>query len=449
MKTSTRVFVAAALAVGLCRSVWAIEVVNNDKYQMNIGGRMQMFGLGQIVPDPYRDHARLFLFQKNARLMINGRVLDNKYEFQTAYGAEDLNGSNTGLNLLDLNFDVPLNQQKDVWLKIGQFRVPYSRERISDEAYFNFADRSIQNLGFRQGHDIGLAVHAYKGNLAGTIGTFDAGGRDVPERYLGERLGWPETVVRFGYNDGVDQDVFHLRETDLNLQRTTKAAFLNALYMHDTLIGHSTVLNLRTTEKSLLLNPNWNPYLAQNTLQTNGVPATGLRRGDFWQLGGDAVYRKPLGAETSLQTEAELNWAGYQNKYGVLHMAGGRAEASVLRLPFELGLRYAVLIPDRNMVAPGPTTGSGIGAGTLQLGVGSSAIHEITPSATWYVHKDHNMKLVFDAPVLLNMPVVTENFVGSYVLNDQPDQLATAKRGTGNINRRAVFDARMVFQLAF
>jgi hypothetical protein len=452
MRPPMKRWATAALAALAVSTAGAVEIMKKDGYELNLGGRMQMFGQGQIVADPYRDHARLYLFQKNARLQVWGRTPEYKYEFQAAYGAEDVNGSNTGLNLLDLNFDIPLGGESTL-LKIGQFRVPYSRERVADEATLVFPERSIQNLGFRQGHDIGLAVHHYRGNLVGGIATFAAGGRDVPERYLGERLGWPMTVVRLGYNDGVDKDLFHLQGIDLDLKRTTKAAFINAFYMHDTLIGHSTVLNLRTTEKNLLINGNWNPYINNNRDAINGNLSTGLRRGDYWSVGGDVVYRTPLSDRTSLQTEAEVNYAGYQNRYGSLHMAGGRAEVSVVRLPMVFGMRYAVLLPDRAMSANDNAAAAGLGRDAVTnqsayTGPGAAPIHEIAPSVTWFM-KGHDMKIVFDTPLYVNAPVATENLVGSYVLLDQPDQITAAKRNTGVMNRRLVFDARMTFQVRF
>ena len=63
--------------------------------------------------------------------------------------AEDVNGSNNGLTLLDASFDVPLFNWQSTWFKVGQFKVPYSRESINEEGSFQFVDHSIDFLGLR------------------------------------------------------------------------------------------------------------------------------------------------------------------------------------------------------------------------------------------------------------------------------------------------------------
>src|SRR5207249_2034119 len=137
----------------------------------------------------------------------------------------------------------------------------------------------IQNLGFSWNRDVGAALHTYRGKFAGTIGVFTGGGRDVPQRYLPEKLGSPMLVGRFGYDDGVDEDMYDVSAQPTERGRVEKAFYVNALYLKDSLIGHSTVLNVRSTDKSLLINSNWNPFIAQAPLTQATV----------WQAGTDAV----------------------------------------------------------------------------------------------------------------------------------------------------------------
>ncbi|MBI3292651.1 MAG: hypothetical protein HYZ73_07590 [Elusimicrobia bacterium] len=315
---------------------------------------------------------------------------------------------------------------ESTWLKIGQFKVPYSRERLAYSGVLQFTERSIQTVGFNVGRDVGAAVHTYRGKLAATAGVFTGGGRDVPQRFLPEVLGIPMIVARVGYNDDLDKDIYTVSQNDLNPQRTQTAAYLNALYLRDTRIGHSTVLNVKTAEKSLLLNSNWNPFIAK----------TPFDRGELWQAGWDAAARGPIAGQWAWSTEAEMNYGRYSNRYGRIDLAGARVQAGVLKNPFEVALRYAVLVPDTQFANSGvPVTGT-------------RPIQEVAPALTYYM-KGHDMKIVADAPILIDVPVFTENGVGSYVSTEQPDQASVIKPATGSVERQTVPEARLMFQLAF
>jgi hypothetical protein len=406
--------------------------------KLDVYGRSQMIGVGEIVTtDPFRDDTRIFLFMKQARLGFKGLYGDVKFDMQFAFGGESLNGSNTDLSLLDFVVDVPLASHYTS-LKIGQFRVPYSREGLTDRGYINFGERSIMNMASYQSRDYGLAIQRHEGTFAGTFGVFSSGGRDVPQRYLPEVLGIPEMVARVGYNDGVDQDIYHVMGTDINLKRTTKALYLNALYTKDTLIGHSTTVNVRTIDKNLLVDPNYNQFITAGPNAINGT-ATTTKAGDIWFVGGDAVLRHPLGDGKAIGVEAEINYGSFSNEYGDLHIAAGRLQGIYLFGPYELGLRYAALHMDTavRFRKDGKIFDPKVG----------KTIHEITPSVTWYM-KGHNMKIVVDAPVYLNMPVFIEDKVGSYVFVEQPGQVSYLAT-VGSVDIQTVVQGRVMFQFMF
>lgn len=441
MKRMMRLLAAAALLGALTPPAQAMTILDTGKLKMDAHGRGQMIGVGEIVPDPHRDHARVYLFMKQARLGFQGYYEDVKYETEFSFGGENANGSNTDLGMLDFVADVPIAPMgENGSLKIGQFRVPYSREGLTNRGFMNFGERSIANMASYQTRDYGLALQKYKGTFAGTIGVFSAGGRDVPQRYLPERLGVPELVLRVGYNDGVDEDIYHVKGTDQDLKRTGKAAYINALYMQDTLIGHSTVMNLRTIDKNLLIDANYNPFIGAGPNGATGNAQT-LQRGNIWFVGGDAVIRHPLANGHSVEAEIEGNWGGYQNRYGSLHIASARAQAAYNVKPYQIGLRYAALLMDKNANYRYATNSRRYSPAM------GSAIHEITPSLTWHI-KGHNLKLVADAPVYLNMPVFVEKGVGAYVFADQPGQVSYLSTG-GTTKRHAVFEGRMLFQFMF
>ncbi|MBI5202999.1 MAG: hypothetical protein HY925_15515 [Elusimicrobia bacterium] len=467
-----RATLAALLSLGIAAAPgWSMDVFQNEKLNLNIYGRGQMIGVGQYVPDPYRDHLRVYLFMKQARLGVKGRYEDVKFDTQMAFGGENVNGSNTDLGLLDFVADIPLKPLgDDGWFKIGQFRVPYSREGLSDRGYMDYAERSIGTLGSYQARDYGLAIMKTKGNWTGTIGTFSSGGRDVPQRYLPERLGVPYMATRFGYNDGFDEDIYYVRAVETEAKRTVKAVMVNAIYMQDTLIGHSSALQARTVDKNLLIDAGFNPYINQgggggaNGLGTIGTTRT-LQRGNLFWLGADAAARKPLAGGKSVGGEVEVNWGGYQNRYGVIHLANARAQGDVQIANFGVGVRYSVLQMDKKsgfLSSAAGGTGTAAGANVAQrvnnnLG---KPIHEITPSLTWRIKKGHTLKVVADMPITLNCPLWYDNMgnvagartpLGAYAFGDatgttQNSLLATPGNTTG---LKTVVQGRMLFQFQF
>jgi hypothetical protein len=430
MKCPSFVRKATLLAAALAATTagFGMEVVNVEKGSLNLDGRLQFFGHGQIVKDPYRNDGRLFLFLKQARLHFFGNVEDTKYDVQLAFAGEDevKTGQNASLNLLDFSFDVPL-----IWgttLKVGQFKVPYSRERLLNGGQQLFADRSIDNVAFRVGRDVGGAVYAKGDKFAGTVGVFTGGGRDVPERYLPEKLGFPMVVFRGGYDDGVDKNLFDLDQSVGEVNRVVKAAYVNSLWMHDTAIGHNVVLGLKTAEIPLLLNKNWNPYLGKAPLD----------RGNIFQTGGDLVLKAPLGGYT-VAAEAEGNYAMFENKYGRIEISGVRGHLGASKGNLEVAARYAYLLLDTDMT-PG---------GGKKIMTGRSPIQEITPAITYHIKKGRS-KVILDLPILVNAPVAVEKGLGTYVLiPEQPDQTTVATTAGNIITRRTIVEGRMIYQLMF
>ncbi|HEY4183680.1 MAG TPA: porin, partial [Polyangia bacterium] len=335
------------------------------------------------------------------------------------------------LSLLDFAFQIPILRSATTYLKVGQFKVPYGREQLTYEGNFQFADRSINNLGFVVGRDVGVAVVSHPGLLTLIGGVFTGGGRDVPpDHYLPEKIGVPLFVARAGIGN-VDDDPFVLSQNEQEPfdRRVRGAFFVNALYTKDSLIGHSTVLNVKLADKSLLIDGNWNPYIG----------AAPFNQGTWWQAGADAAARAALGA-VYLSGETAFDFGRYANSYGSVQMWGARAQGGARYRSFELAVRYAYLVPSSNFAYM-----------TVPL-TGSEPIQELTPSATWFI-KGQRLKLLADLPIIIHDPVFTEANVGSYAASDLPDQatvLATAGAPTGNtVTRQNVIEARLMLQAQF
>ena len=355
------------LSAALGPSAFAdVTVVKTDSAELDLGGMVQMLGFAQHLNDPYKNDDRLYLFMNRARLRMSGRYDDISFHTEMGLGGEDAVVATTGvsLSLLDFVFDIPLVHSRTTYVKVGQFKVPYGREQLTYEANLQFADRSIDNLGFVVGRDVGVALVSRPGLLTLIGGVFTGGGRDVPpNHYLPETLGIPLFVARAGLGN-VDGDPFALAQDDEGIvdHRRRGAIFVNALYTKDTLIGHSTVLNVKLADKSLLVDGDWNPYIGRAPFS----------QGTWWQAGADAAGRMPVRA-VDLAGEAEFDFGRYSNGYGSVQMWGVRAQGGVIIRTFELAVRYACLGPDSHFSYMSvPLTSS-------------QPIQEITPARTWFI----------------------------------------------------------------
>ncbi|HYX92858.1 MAG TPA: porin [Myxococcaceae bacterium] len=432
MKRRSSLAAAAMIVAAFGTRVGAAEVANSENFGLDVGGRIQLIGLAQRVNDPIRDQTRMYMFIHQARLNLDGHFDGFKYLVTLGFAGEDearAPSPGVSLGLLDMYVDVPIRPLGNTYLRVGQFKIPYSLERLEDPGTLAFSDRSIQNVAFRMGRDYGLALYSNVGVVKGAVGVFSGGGRDVPERFLPLVLGTPMLVARAGLDNGVFENAFAQKPAQ-SVQGPKAAAFINALYLKDSQIGHSTVLNVHLGERSLLVNPNWNPYMA----------ATPFSRGDFWEIGADVAGRLPAGSG-AIVAEAEVNRGRYANDYGAVAANGGRAQLGYEWKPIEATVRYAVIRPDQNMTSGGVAI------------TGGKLINEITPALAYTYSR--NVRIVADLPVLVNVPVVTENNLGDYVLMDHPDQtslLKTAAGATapaGTVERKNVVSARLMFQGTF
>lgn len=428
---------ASLMLIGLISiskgTVFGIEVVSNAENQLSIGGRMQMLGVAEILKDSLntteKDPLRIFLFQKQARLNLKGKHNSTDYYAEMMFGGEEVPKSNTVMSLLDYYINTPLFGSH--FIKVGQFKVPYGRERLTSPEVLNNADRSIQNLASNVGRDVGFAVHGNHGDMTGTIGVFTGGGMDVPQRYLPEVFGFPMLVIRAGINNKLDADVF----TPYQVERTDNdgtryAGYVNAFYTKDSRVGHSTALATKSGnyayDKSLLLNSNWNPYIS-SSLQA-----------EYWQAGADFAVERPMKGKIC-SSVIEINYGQYKNDNGSLELLSGMLKESVLIGKYEIGFRYAAIVPDKNMGYYDSVTKK-----TYQI-VDSDIIQEITPSVVIKINK--NMKIVMDAPIGIDSPVSIESGNGPYDLMKQPDQASYAK--TGKVERQTTKTGRAMFQFVF
>ena len=425
MRTLSKIKYSVMIALWLCSTqVNALELMKKDDASFNLGGRFQLFGVAERVNDPYKENNRLFLFLKQARIMASGTIEDYRFYTEWAMGGEEaVKNLNSSVSLLDFRADIPASDA--VFLRLGQFKAPFGREALTEDGSLNFSDRSINNLVGILGRDVGFAGVLQQKGFMGTLGVFTGGGRDNPERYLPEQLGAPMLVARFGY-DSQGQDPYLYKSSGaFGVTDDAFSAFLNLAYMEDSKVGHSSVLNVKTTDRSLLLNPNWNPYLA----------VAPFARSHVFQASADIQKRFLIG-NVNTTGEIECTHGEFSNDYGKLQLNGARLQATAALNPFEVAARYSVIYPSDAFQYGGKSL------------TGVDPFQEISTSLTFF-HRPWS-RFTFEAVFHLNTPVAIEPNVGAYVLVEQQDQVTVVKAPTnGYIERQFVPEAKLLYQLTF
>lgn len=415
------ILITLAMGVGLSQAS-AVELMKKDDASFNLGGRFQLFGVGQRVIDPYKDNNRVFLFLKQARISASGQIEDYKYYTEWAMGGEEaVKNLNSSVSLLDMRADVPMFES--TYLRIGQFKTPVGREALTEDGALNFTDRSINNLVGMMGRDVGMALVLQQKGYMGTFGIFTGGGRDNPERYLPEQLGVPLVMARVGY-DSQGLDPYTYKVSGVKEIEDSFAAFLNIAYMEDSAVGHSSVIAVKSVDKSLLLNPLWNPYIKSPYL-----------RSKVKQVSADFQKRVQVG-NYNVISELEYTHSEFNNEYGKLQVNGARLMASAALAPFEYSARYAVIYPTSDFKYK-----------TFTL-TGVDPIQELATSVAFF-HRPWS-RFTLEAVFHMNTPVIVETVgsVGSYMLVQQPDQV-TLVDGKGYIERQFVPEFKFMYQLTF
>ncbi|MFN3430739.1 MAG: hypothetical protein ACK46X_12375 [Candidatus Sericytochromatia bacterium] len=444
---TTHAFLSTTLAstlliAGLAAPAVAQSAVEADSAtQVRVGGRLQLMGLAEwLQQEQFRSQGRVFAFLKQSRLDVSASVGEYDFYSQLALGGEDVYTNNVNLTLLDMFATGPLLDVA-TW-RLGQFRVPYGRELMTNGGNMAFWDRSITSPFFQMGRDVGAALEGDVGPANVIGGVFLGGGRDVPQRYLPEILGIPLVAARVTFGD-LEEDTFNLSQhAGLDADRTRQGVGFSGFFTRDSRVGHSTVLNVKNSfEKNLLLSAGWNPYIGKKDPATGEAP-----QGQFWQAGVDYAARTPFHNGT-LTGEAELNYGNFANTFGSLGALGGRSQVGFHRNPYEVALRYALVVPDARMAATNATAGPSLGQ-TTAITPDGSPIQELTPAFTYFLNGD-KLKLVVDLPILINAPIVTENKIGSYNMINQPDQTGLLTNPANTLSRQVVFQLRAGVQYAF
>ncbi len=445
----------AALILGFSTRGKAAEIFKNDDLDLSIGGRFQELGeLDYVSDETVRDKAQVYLFNVEDRLILSGDYKGYLFHFEEALGGEDINSSNNNLGLLEYNVDIPVIPDM-AYVKVGQFKVPTNLESAYYEGNQLFTGHSdLMNLFFNQGYDNGLSLWGRLGMMDFAGGVL-SGAPDLPQRYLPELFEFPPLMfLRIGFNDGISDDPFHQMQTGFAKPTQTEFAMhVNGEYENDSNAGHSTDLSLESSYLTTfsanspygnaLLTSIFNPYLS----------AAGIApvHASYWNASFDTQFRTPMG-DTTFTLAAQVNIAGYKSTLptpialpggamvssGSLNIGGGELIASMGDKPWELAGRFAVVIPDTNMISAfTPTAGPLKGIPQVES-MGSNPIFEVTfPSVT--LHMNEDTKIVAETQFLIQAPEVTSTPAnstsgdGTYLITQMPSQFG------GGVESRGAF----------
>lgn len=182
----------------------------DGKYTLKFTGRVQPFYSGTRTGA--RSTNKNDFEIRRARVTVEGNVHTKNllYKLQSDFGKGFL-------SLKDFHFDVKLAD--DVWLRVGQWKRPFSRQQINSSGKLELNDRAITDKAFGAERDIGVAIRndyekspdiewivgVFNGSGVGARfhPTFDADGdvnggsfSNLPTRFK------PTFIGRVGLNDG-------------------------------------------------------------------------------------------------------------------------------------------------------------------------------------------------------------------------------------------------------
>jgi len=235
---------------------------DEGRYRLRLGGRFQVLETLREDADELESETQL----RRARLTLDGYVFSEsiEYKFQLGFAGRDLDED--GSAVLDAYLD--LTHLRDLGLRLGLQKVPFSRQRLVSSGSLQFVDRARANGDFELDRDVGLTLHSddflgLDGLLEYQLGIFSGEGRGrlaVPTGYL--------YVARVGFRPfGAFDDYV---EGDLERSKRPRLA-----------IGAAVA---------------WNED-AQRTGSNNGDPIAEARGlGDFpgfdyLHLGADAIFK--------------------------------------------------------------------------------------------------------------------------------------------------------------
>ncbi|KIG18473.1 FmdC precursor [Enhygromyxa salina] len=159
----------------------------DDKYKLAMGLRVQMLYTLDHDNDAAPDVEPVtHTFQlRRARLAFQGNVFGehNKYKLELSFSPRDISLKNSTAKFTILrDFYVEFDYLRNLTVRVGQYKLPYSHQRVISSGKLQLVDRSIVGSEFDLDRDIGIDIRSkdFLGvkRLRYYAGVYMGGGRD-------------------------------------------------------------------------------------------------------------------------------------------------------------------------------------------------------------------------------------------------------------------------------
>jgi len=154
----------------------------DGKYELGLGMRFQFLSIVEQLPDA--DPRQTFQVRR-ARVGSTGHLVspDFKYRLELAVGPREVN-TRDGVPQTSPLLDVVVDWQRlrDLNVRVGQYKVPFDRQRIIPFFKLQFIDRALTDTEFSFDRDVGADLHSSDlfglGLLRYNLGVFSGDGRN-------------------------------------------------------------------------------------------------------------------------------------------------------------------------------------------------------------------------------------------------------------------------------
>lgn len=274
---------------------------------------------------------------RRARLQFKGHAFNehNKMKIEFAFSPRDLNVDDEGVahNTPLLSWYWEFDYLRDFTIRMGQYKIPYSRQRVVSSGDQELVDRALAQGEFNHDRDIGFDfrskdVGGWGGRLRYYAGVYMGEGRDFGDRngtqdFRLHYLARLEVLPMGKFDD--------YSEADIEREMTPKLSLGGAFAFHD------DAQRLRGTTGSRATDGGTTDYLsatADYAFKWKGFSSTGefhWRRGT--RTAGDVQIEDPMDPTATIPApvEAARNGLGWFVQAGYL----------IPRIPLGIAARYS------------------------------------------------------------------------------------------------------------
>lgn len=286
---------------------YALSVKSPDgKFSLNTGGRLQFRYTFKDRDADFGKNDTNNIDVRRARVYFGGNIYSKLVHYYV-----ELDGDSFDVGIRD--FYVYWTPLQELNAKIGYFKVPFNRQRVSSSSKLLFQDRSIASEAFDQDRDYGFDIYGqpFEGHMEYHAAIFNGAGENPEDRGTDDNLD-NELMYVLGvrYNPFGKYDYYD--ETDVKYSDTLKAT-----------IGASVTFNPKDRDEKL-----------ENTDAIAGVVDLGVKyRGLSWNNEYYVMTQDPESDVDSVDSDGFFTQLGY----------------FVIPKRLELDVRYSLLDPNNDV----------------------------------------------------------------------------------------------------